>query len=273
MAADVVPGLIKSIQKAFEIHTTNDKALARVTKRIRDGTATQEDGHLYALRLGKNASQALQDVLTENNLPDGTLYYNIATRTVIPMLQDNQALINEAAAEIQKSIDAMDGLSLKSVMPGFPKQRIDDLIDKMTEEGIDLAQSLVWIKEPIVNNSEAFYDDFIKENAKFRSNLGMKTTLTRIAESKACEWCRELAGTYEYGDAPEDIYRRHEFCRCSVTYQSKRTSQNVWSKKTWESSPIEIARRMATKVQPMSIRERQEVLERLEIDRKKAKRR
>ena len=266
MAKDVVPELVKSIEKSFQIHTENDRMLARVSKRIRDGTATQEDGHLYAVRLGKSASMALQDVLTESNLPDGKLYYNIATRTVIPTLENNQNLINDAAAIIQKAEDERQKLSLNAVRPSFPKLRVADLIDKMTADDIELEQALIWIGEPIVNNSEAFFDDFIRQNAKFRSDAGLKTTITRIAEPKCCEWCRALEGTYKYGDHPGEIFARHEFCRCSVTYRSERTSQNVWSKNKWESTDEEIERRVETKPQIKSKYERAEMLARLERD-------
>lgn len=267
---DVVPELLSEIETAFKSHNMTDRRLTAVSKRIRDGTATQMDGHTYAERLGKNASRALQDVLTEENLPDGKLYYNIATRTVVPTLENNQALINEAATEIQKTIDSKSKINLKAVTPAFPKERITGLIDKMTADGITLEEALVWIKEPIVNNSEAFFDDFIRENAEFRSHAGMKTTITRIAESKACEWCQNLEGTYEYGYAdtmPEDIFKRHEFCRCEVTFTSKRSSQNVWSKKSWQSTEEELSRRVGTKPQSMTVQERQEVLDRLEKDR------
>ena len=267
MAKDVVPELVKSIEKAFQIHTENDRMLARVSKRIRDGTATQEDGHMYAVRLGKDASRALQDVLTEENLPDGKLYYNIATRTVIPTLENNQNLINDAASAIQKTQDKKQKLSLNAVRPSFPKERVNDLIDKMTEDDIELEQALIWIKEPIVNNSEAFYDDFVRQNARFRSEAGLKTTITRIAEAKCCEWCRALEGTYDYDNLPGEIFARHEFCRCTVTYRSERTSQNVWTKKSWESTDEEIERRVGIKTQLKSKYERAETLARIEKDR------
>lgn len=266
---DVVPDLLKSIEKAFQIHTENDRTLARVTKRIRDGTATQEDGHEYAVRIGKDSSRALRDVLTEKNLPDGRLYYNIATRTVITTLENNQNLVNDAASKIQKSQDKKKKITLNAVRPKFPKNRVNDLIDKMTEDDITLDEALVWIGEPIINNSEAFFDDFIKENAEFRSKAGLKTTITRIAEPNCCEWCAKLEGSWEYGKEPSEVYARHEYCRCSVTYQTEKTSQNVWTKKTWESSPEELAKRANTKIFTTSVRERKEALERLA----KAKRR
>ena len=261
---DVVPGLLSEIETAFKSHNMTDRKLATVSKRIRDGTATQIDGHTYAERLGKNASKALQDVLIEENLPDGKLYYNIATRTVIPTLENNQALINEAATEIQKTIDVKNKIHLNPVKPVFPAERINGLIDKMTADDITLEEALVWIREPIVNNSEAFFDDFIRENAQFRNEAGMKSTITRVAEYKACDWCKNLEGTYEYGKHPSEIFARHEFCRCEVTFTSNRTSQNVWSKKSWKSSEEELARRVGTKPQSMTVQERQDLLERLD---------
>lgn len=269
MATDVVPQLMREIETAFKSNTMTDRRLASVSKRIRDGTASLSDGHLYAERIGKNASKALQKVLTEENLPDGRLYYNIANRTVKPVLMENQRLINDAASEIQKIDDIKKGIGLNSVKPNFPEERVQGLIDKMTADGIGIDDALRWLTEPIVNNSEAFYDDFVKENAEFRSKSGLKTKISRVAENKACEWCRALEGTFDYGKAPEDIYRRHEFCRCVVTVISEksRTSENVWSKKSWQSTPEELARREGTKGSITSARERKEVLERLETDR------
>ena len=243
MATDVVPVLNERIQTSFQGNMMKDRRVLQISNRIRDGTATFKDGHDYAERLGENLSRALVKNLNESTLPDGRLYYNIANRTVVPALQTNYDLTNETAEQIQSIIDEPLGIGLKSVRADFPESRIHDLINKMTEDGISLEEALIWLREPIINNCEAFFDDFIKENAKFRNDVGLKSTLTRTAEANCCPWCAALAGTYEYGKAPDDIYRRHEFCRCTVTYQSGRKSQNVWSKRQWESSQEEIDRR------------------------------
>lgn len=264
---DVVPGLLSDIETAFNTRNMTDRTLARVSAKIRDGTATQIDGHTYAEHIGRNASKALQEVITPDRLPDGKLYYNIATRTVVPTLQNNQTLVNEAATLIQESIDKKTGIGLKSVNPQFPVERINGLIDKMTADDIVVEEALKWLGEPIINNTEAFMDDFIKDNAEFRSDAGLKTTITRVAETNCCQWCADLEGTFDYGDAPDEIYRRHEFCRCAVTVQYKKTSQNVWTKKEWESTPEEIERRIDTKPSEMTQAERQQTLARLERDR------
>ena len=243
MAADVVPVLNEKIQTSFQSNMMRDRRIAQISKRIRDGTATFVDGHDYAERLGESLSKALISNLNEENLPDGRLYYNIAKRTVTPALRNNYELTNEAAEQIQSTIDSRLGIGLKSIKADFPESRIKGLIDKMTTEGISLEDALIWLGEPIINNSEAFFDDFIDSNAKFRTEAGLKATITRIAEANCCPWCDSLAGTYEYGSAPDDIYRRHQYCRCTVTYQTGKKSQNVWSKSQWESSPEEIDRR------------------------------
>ena len=269
MAADVVPQLNEAIQTSFQTNVMRDRKIAQISKRIRDGTATFEDGHDYAERLGENLSKALRDNLTAQTLPDGRLYYNIAKRTVTPALEENYELTNEIAADIQKILDAKQKIGLGAVKADFPSERIQGLIDKMTADGITLEEALIWLAEPIINNSEAFFDDFIDSNAKFRNDVGLKATLTRTVAPGCCDWCAEMAGTYDYGKAPPNIYRRHEFCRCTVTYQSGKTSQNVWSKRTWESSTEEIDRRksVGTNQSEQTAMERIEAAAQIERDR------
>lgn len=243
MAADVVPVLNEKIQTSFQTNVMKDRQIAQVSKRIRDGTATLADGHKYAERLGEDLSKALVSNLNAQTLPDGKLYYNIAKRTVTPALEETYNLTNDVASQIQTIVDKKAKIGLKSVKADFPEERIKGLIDKMTTEGITLEDALIWLKEPIINNCEAFFDDYVDSNARFREDAGLKATLTRTAEPNCCAWCAALEGTYDYGSAPEDIYRRHEFCRCTVTYQAGKKSQNVWSKRSWESSTAEIDRR------------------------------
>jgi len=235
---DVVPELKKAIDTSFQSNMMKDRQIASISKRIRDGTATLVDGHKYAEQVGKNLSKALKDNLTAETLPDGKLYYNIAKRTVVPSLEKDYQLVNKTAAQIQAIEDAKKGIGLQSIQAKFPDLRVSDLIDKMTEDEIELEEALKWVGEPIVNNSEAFFDDYIRANADFRSESGMQTTITRHAESGCCGWCSGLTGTYEYGNAPDDIYQRHEYCRCAVTYESKKLSirQDVWSKQTWSTA-------------------------------------
>ena len=73
---DVVPALSKAIESTFQTKMVGDKRIMRISRRIRDGTATLVDAHRYAQYTGENMSKALIVNLAEDNLPDGTLYFN-----------------------------------------------------------------------------------------------------------------------------------------------------------------------------------------------------
>ena len=243
MAQDIAPVLNEKIQASFKNYCMRDRRITQISKRIRDGTASFSDAHDYAEHLGENLSKALVNNLTAENLPNGKLYYNIATRTVTPGLEENYNLVNDIAEQIQKSIDKKSKVGLGSVRAEFPKERIQGLIDKMTADDIELESAVKWLMEPIVNNSEAFADDYVKANAEFRTEAGLKTKIVRRADPNCCKWCADLEGEYDYDSAPDDIYRRHEFCRCTVTYVSEKKSQNVWSKRQWQTDPQDLEQR------------------------------
>ena len=82
--------------------------------------------------------------------------------------------------------------------------------------------------------SMSFHEDFVREQASFRSRAGLKCWITRVTDGKCCPWCSDIAGRYEYGEEPEKIYQRHDNCGCSVTFENGRQRQDVWSKRTWE---------------------------------------
>lgn len=90
-------------------------------------------------------------------------------------------------------------------------------------------------KSVFVNICMSMSDDFIKTNADFRYKAGLKETIKRIVTGKGCEWCRSLAGSYDYPyELPEDVYKRHDNCRCIVTHETSNGIQNVHSKR-WKS--------------------------------------
>lgn len=245
MQSDIVPVLLSSIEKGFKTRIETDRRILRVNGRIRDGTATLIDAHTYAERLGIDLSNALKAEITADVLPNGELYYNIAERIIFPTLETNYDMVNETARDIQRIVDRKNRIGLEAVQADFPDGRIRGLIDKLSDPEKALTDRLKWLGEPIVNNSEAFFDDYVDTNARTRSEVGLRATITRIVMPGCCKWCEEMEGTYEYGKEPKDIYRRHESCRCDVTYQVERTSQNVWTKQKWSTDDELEARRNA----------------------------
>ncbi len=80
------------------------------------------------------------------------------------------------------------------------------------------------------NIAQALCDDYVKKNAEFRSSAGLKAKIIRRMNGETCEWCRALAGIYEYGTEPKEVYQRHDNCDCTVEFVTEKGTQNVNTK-------------------------------------------
>lgn len=215
---DIAPDLLKKILELFAEKTERDPTIAAILERIDAGTATAEDVQRFAIALGEHESDALLDVLTPDVLPDGKMYYNIAERTVRPTIEQSHELFSEAAAQIQKQLNENAGIGLRAVTPKLDEDRVRGIIDKISDA--PLFEDVRWVlDEPIRTLTQSFADDFVKANAEFQADAGLSPTITRTVVGGCCQWCRALAGKYTYpNDVPDDVYRRHAYCRCLVTY-------------------------------------------------------
>ena len=239
--ADVAPELLEQIRQAVDRRASASHIINDFPYKAK---LSQKDIHKYAEEVGRILSESYLEVLTEGNLPNGTLYRNIAERILSQTLREAHGNIMDFAETVQTVLDEANNIGVNSVIPDFPKERVRGLIDKASNPLATIEEQRRWLGEPVINNTEAFADDFIAENARTRARMGLKTTITRVVAPGCCEWCDRLGGVYEYGEEPKEVYERHEYCRCMVTFQSNRTSQNVWSKTVWGSSPEEIERRI-----------------------------
>lgn len=250
MAADVVPVLLETVKVDFNERVAADKTIQRTANRIRDGTATLVDAHDYAVALGENLSAALLKSVTPEALPDGRLYFNIADRLLKSLMQDNFDLSTETSVTIQGILDKKLKIGLNAIRPEFPAERVRGLADKASGVWEDFNSVRKWLGEPVVNTSQSFFDEFVRSNADFRSKAGVEVRIVRTLgahENRTakdgrdyaipCDWCQSLAGVYPYEqvrNTGNDVYRRHEYCRCAVTYENGLARQNVWTKKTWQ---------------------------------------
>jgi hypothetical protein len=84
-----------------------------------------------------------------------------------------------------------------------------------------------------------YANDFIQANAEFQSRAGLDPKIMRqsAGDAKVCAWCRGLVWSGDYDDRPDDIYRRHNYCRCMVLFQPHKGAKytDVHSKKEYNS--------------------------------------
>lgn len=92
-------------------------------------------------------------------------------------------------------------------------------------------------KRSLTTISQSFIDDYIKQNAGFRALSGLKEKIVRSSNGKCCRWCTQMAGAYSY-PAPNDIYRRHDNCDCTVTYISEKGGQDVHTKQQLKAEEV-----------------------------------
>lgn len=136
---DIAPELWEKIHRQFNENMNNDERIQRFLSKMEKGTAVSEDAALYAMCLGECASNAFRTHITQKNLPNGILYWNIADRTIRPLLEEIHKLVNDAAVEVLTAEYKAAGIGIKPQRTDFPAERVKDLIDKIVSytEGRD----------------------------------------------------------------------------------------------------------------------------------------
>lgn len=89
-------------------------------------------------------------------------------------------------------------------------------------------------KAPIENLVESFYNAFLEANIRARADAGIKEMVIRETLGECCPWCQNLAGIYEYGTEPKDIFKRHDNCTCIVTFRTEEGYTDVWTNEKFE---------------------------------------
>lgn len=231
MATDIVPELLESIQRDFNSKVGKSRKLKQLRKVIDNGTATYTQANEYAIEIGTILASSFKAHIKSDVLPDGHMYYNIADRILMPTLSNNHNIVTGISAEIQEQLNKSVGLGLKGIETTVNKPRIESMVNRITAE--ETFDDVAWILgEPIVNFTQSSVDETIEENVKFQGESGLKPRIVRTIDgADACDWCKSLAGTYDYPDVPEDVYKRHDRCRCTVEYfPDGSRKQNVWTK-------------------------------------------
>lgn len=229
---DITPGLLELLQTRFSEKIAVNPRIRALYKKIEDGKATYADAEDYAYLIGKALSQVFRDNLSSAVLPDGRMYYNIAERILGAMLGENHRIVSEATEIVQNFLNKSADLGLKTQLVPVNQDRIKGLVDKISES--EVFDDVAWtLDEPVKNFSVSVVDDMLRENVEFQGKAGLSPVVVRRATWKCCDWCAKLEGTYTYPVINQDVYRRHERCRCTVEFDPKdgrNHRQNVHTK-------------------------------------------
>lgn len=229
--SDIVPELINKVNEDFEYYIRlNVDKIKPLLNKIKKGTATYNDAYKYAELIGQARSKALQRNM--DMLPDGTMYYNIADRLMTDSLTTDFEMVAEYSKAVQDIANEKAGISIKALSASSPeldKDRIRGFINGLCGELGMPIDTVIWkLGEPIVVHAMSVVDDTIKKNAEFQNKAGIDVTVIRRAAGNCCEWCKQLEGKYTYPGVPNEVFMRHDNCRCTVDYKGKRLTAYVW---------------------------------------------
>ena len=255
---DIAPQLLEAITNDFRSSYEASSKIQTLLKKVKENTATFAQAQEYALEVSRLIGKAYEKNVSSAVLPEGRMYYNIASRMLPENLDENFQLVSQYAVGVQKSLNEKAGIGLKAQTPEKNEDRIRGIVEVAAnaEQYDDIAGLLPGIFDNFCQN---VVDETIKTNVDFQGRAGLTPKIIRKAERKCCDWCQGLAGEYRYPNVPEDVYRRHENCRCQVDYDpGSGKRQNVHTKQ-WKTDPdsakMEAQKVVGTSVNGVRIRE------------------
>lgn len=230
---DKAPKLIEDVTGEFHRLYDASGKISGLLEKVKAKTATYAEAQEYALEVSRLIGQAWEKYVTPDTLPDGRMYYNIASRLIPATLDENHALVAGYAAEVQKELNDRAGIGLKAQKAELDGDRVKGLVDLASnaERYDEVSGKLLSSFE---NFSQHIVDETIRKNADFHHRSGLSPKIIRRSNGKCCAWCRSLAGTHDYPAFDRDVYRRHDNCRCTVLYDpadGSKKFQNVHSRR------------------------------------------
>lgn len=219
------------IKKLIEARTASDPRLKAVLKKIKDGTATFKDTAYYAEIYSNITGKVFGANVLDLDVPE-------RETVCMELLQGNYEEINNICVQVQATLDQTAGIHIRPQRAKFPLERADQIAHSLLDPTVKDSVIKRRANTGVANVSQGFHDSYIKVNASFRNDAGLKVYINRETDGKCCEWCTKIAGRYSYGTEPDDIYRRHDNCGCTVTYENGKQRQDVWSKRSWTAPEV-----------------------------------
>lgn len=234
-AASKYVNVLQDIKDEFTSRYQSNTKIRSLLAKIHSGKGTYEDASEASRLLGSELSEIytakMKDAYGVNMPADTTEIDSVLRQT----LKHDYDTITELSKTTQKGLNKAAGINMNAVVPNYNENRAEGIITRVDEfSRRDPDAALHELRNNIVNYSMSVVDDSEKANAEYQFKSGLVPKITRKMQGfHPCKWCQSLSGTYEYPDVPDDVYRRHQNCYCTVVYTpvGSKKSQDVWSKK------------------------------------------
>ena len=212
----------EDIKPLFLAELQADARAMELWAMIEDGTATYAIASEYAAHVG----DALARVLRANAPVEDISEWDIEDLIPKSLGLDHQ-MVTGACQRVQEALNEDAGLGIRFQAPGFDSSRAYGIVTELRNnpEFVNIQDTFY---DQLVNFSQNVVDEAIRDNARVLSGAGIESKVIRVAEFRACPWCRAIAGTYDYEDVKatgNDVWRRHENCRCTIDFVTERNGR------------------------------------------------
>ena len=212
----------EDIKPLFLAELQADARAMELWAMIEDGTATYAIASEYAAHVG----DALARVLRANAPVEDISEWDIEDLIPKSLGLDHQ-MVAGACQRVQEALNEDAGLGIRFQAPGFDSSRAYGIVTELRNnpEFVNIQDTFY---DQLVNFSQNVVDEAIRDNARVLSGAGIESKVIRVAEFRACPWCRAIAGTYDYEDVKatgNDVWRRHENCRCTIDFVTERNGR------------------------------------------------
>ena len=132
---DIVPELYKNIKAEFDGLVSSDKEIQTVFSG--SSNMSMADVSILARRIGGYAAKSLIDHFSSETLPDGILYWNIMQRTIIPIMQEVDLLVNRVGDIVISQMYLSQNIGIKAIRTEFPRERVVammNMLSNLTED-------------------------------------------------------------------------------------------------------------------------------------------
>lgn len=210
-----MPLTFNDVKHEIASAVNSDLRIGTLWKKLTVQGAGYNVAHDYALRVGVITGRVLKKYqptdLAEWDLED------LITGT----LGLNHTMVATACAEAQKNINTKAHTGIRPQAPKFDGNRAFGLVEAVKNRG----EIGPLFYDQVTNFSQNVVDQAIKDNAEVQSGAGLHPKIVRTAEANCCQWCEDLAGTYDYDEVRETgnpVWARHDNCRCLIEYVADR---------------------------------------------------
>lgn len=231
---DVSPEILEKLQGNRRVSTADSREAARILVKAEKGQATLRDAARYAVLRGGETADAIRN-LSGSDLPNGQMYYNIAEKALQPVLEELSEDVLDVAGAAMGKVNRDAGIGLAVAVPD-ESEKIHGILNVASGDQWDD------VKETVASAADNFahkcVDDTIRENAERQYEAGLDAKVHRTPAPGACQWCADLAGTYDYEEVKRgsDVWCRHANCDCVIEYEPVKGQRQLVSSRDYHNN-------------------------------------